>query len=841
MSKIETLLYRFFDRVILGYPRWVIACLILVISILGYHAKDFKIDASSDTLIKQSDESFRYARNMYSRYGVGDFLIISYTPNKDLLSDDVLADIARLRDEIKALPRVESVVTLLDVPLLESPPLSVKELASDIHTLSSPGVDRNLARHELANSPIYRNLVVSPDLKTTAIQVNFKLEKKYNDLVQHRDRMEDKAATKGLSNLESIEYKAILSEIEDLKKTSDAHRHQDIVSVREIMSRHQKDAKLFLGGVSMIADDLIRFVRNDLKIFGTGVFVFLIITLAAIFKMWRWVVLPMACCFLSALAMIGILGLFGWKVTVVSANFISLQLIISMTYTIHLVVRYRELQGRYPDDDQHALCSKMIRYMLLPTFYGALTTIVGFESLILCDILPVATFGWMMSAGICVSLTLTFLLFPAWLMLLKKPPQPVIHETHASFTPALGRFTESNKTLILVVSAIIVILSYFGISKLQVENSFINYFKESTEIYQGMKVIDQELGGTTPLDVIIDFNEPDLSASSAKNSASGKSSDGSDSFEGFDEFDEQPQNKYWFTPYKMNRILEVHDYLEKLPGAGKVLSLGTMMKVATKLNNGKPLDSFDLSLAYNEIPDKYKDLLVKPFASVEKNQARIFMRVRDSDPAVRRNELIHRIQHDLTERMGFKKEDVHVTGLLVLYNNMLQTLFSSQFATLGSTVFIMMCMYLVMFRSLSTSLIAIAPNLFSIGAILGFMGWWGLPLDMMTITIASISVSIADDNIIQYIYRFMDEFKIDANYIKAMHRSHGSIGYDMYYTTITLVIGFSILALSNFIPSIVFGLLTGLVMVIALFASLTLLPVMIVVIRPFGPEKPVTA
>jgi uncharacterized protein len=837
MSKIESFLYRFFDRIILGYPRSVIACLILIISFLGYFAKDFKIDASSDTLIKQSDESFRYARNMYSRYKVGDFLIISYTPSKDLMSDDVLADIARLRDEIKALPRVESVVTLLDVPLLESPPLTIKELAGNIHTLSTPGIDRNMARKELSTSPIYKNLVVSPDLKTTAIQVNFKIEKKYNDLVHRRDRMEDKAAKEGLNDQESIDYKAVLSELEQLKKNSDKLRHQDIVSVREIMSRHQKDAKLFLGGVSMIADDLIHFVRNDLKIFGIGVFIFLIITLAAIFKMARWVILPMACCFLSALAMIGILGLFGWKVTVVSANFISLQLIISMTYTIHLVVRYRELQARYPDDDQHTLCSKMIRYMLLPTFYGALTTVVGFESLILCDILPVATFGWMMSAGICVSLTLTFLLFPAWLMLLKKPPLPVIHEAHASFTPALGRFTESNKTFVVAASIIIVILSYFGISKLQVENSFINYFKKSTEIYQGMKVIDEDLGGTTPLDVIIDFNETEPPASSAKNSASGKNTDGSDSFEGFDEFEEQPQQKYWFTPYKMNRILEVHDYLEKLPGAGKVLSLGTMMKVATKLNNGKPLDSFDLSLAYNEIPDKYKNLLVKPFASLEKNEARLFMRVRDSDPSVRRNELINKIQNDLTGRMGFKKEDVHVSGLLVLYNNMLQTLFSSQFATLGSTVFIMMCMYLVMFRSLRTSLIAIAPNLFSIGAILGFMGWVGLPLDMMTITIASISVSIADDNIIQYIYRFMDELKIDGNYINAMHRSHASIGYDMYYTTITLVIGFSILALSNFIPTIVFGLLTGLVMVIALFASLTLLPVMIVLIKPFGRQR----
>ncbi len=837
MSRIESFLYGFFDRVVLGHPRKVMACLILLVSVLGYFAKDFKIDASSDTLIKQSDESFRYARKMYARYGLGDFLIISYTPEKDLLSDEVLSDIARLRDELKTLERVESVITVLDVPLLESPPLTVKELAGDIHTLASPDVDRQLVRKELSTSPLYRNLIVSPDLKTTAIQINFKPEKKFYDLVSRREALDDKAVAEGLSDQETAEYQALLEQIENLRKISDKERHQDIAFVREIMSRHQKEARLFLGGVSMIADDLIRFVKNDLKIFGTGVFVFLIITLAVIFRGMRWVVLPMLCCVLSGVAMIGILGLFGWKVTVVSSNFISLQLIISMTYTMHLVVRYRELHARYPEDDHHTLCSKMIRYMLIPTFYGALTTVVGFESLILADILPVATFGWMMSAGICVSLVLTFLVFPAGLMMLKKTAPPVIKETRFSFTPALGRFTESNKTLIMAASAIILALSYLGISKLDVENSFINYFKKSTEIYKGMKVIDQELGGTTPLDIIIDFSDSEPAKPEGQKMNTGTPADEADGFEGFEEFEERSPQKYWFTPYKMNRVLQVHDYLEGLPEAGKVLSLGTMMKIATKLNKGKPLDSFELSLAYNEIPDRYKDILVKPFASVEHNQARVFLRVKDSEPTLRRNQLIHKIQKDLTNRLGFKKEEVHLTGLLVLYNNMLQSLFSSQFASLGSAVFVMMCMYLVLFRSLRTSLIAIFPNLFAIAAVLGFMGWAGLPLDMMTITIASISVSIADDNIIQYICRFKDELKADADYIRAMHRSHASIGYDMYYTTITLVIGFSILAMSNFIPSILFGLLTGLVMIIALFASLTLLPVLIVLIKPFGLQK----
>ncbi|MEW6079991.1 MAG: MMPL family transporter [Thermodesulfobacteriota bacterium] len=841
MFKIRPLLYHFFDRVILGYPRTVILCLTLFIAVLGYYTKDFKIDASSETLIKQSDESFRYAREISLRYGVTDFLFLSYTPEKDLLSDDVLNDIGNMRDELRQLERVESVITILDVPLLESPPVPVKELSGNIRTLTSPDVDRSMARAELANSALYQDLLVSPDLKTTSIQVTFKPENRFYDLVLERDRLADKKGAEGLTDEESNRYKKVLDDLDQVRKISDRQRHQDIAAIRAIIAQHQKNARIFLGGISMIADDMIRFVKNDLKIFGTGVFFFLTITLALIFRGARWVVLPMLCCFYSAVAILGLLGFFGWKVTVVSSNFISLQLIISMTYTIHLVVRYRELQARFPDDDQHTLCSKMIQYMLIPTFYGALTTVVGFESLILCDLVPVATFGWMMSAGITVSLLVTFLLFPAALMLLKKTPLPPEKEARLSFTPALARFTENNKNLILVAAAVIVLLSYVGISRLEVENSFINYFKKSTEIYQGMKVIDQELGGTTPLDIIVklETTEEPGKAGAEKTDQELAAVESDDAFEDFEEFDDAGKDdKYWFTAAKMEEVLKIHDYLESVPEIGKVLSLGTMMKIARKFNEGKPLDNFTLSLLYTKLPEEFRGMVLTPYVSIPNNEVRFSVRIKDSEPNLRRNELIQRISRDLTGRLGLKSENVHLTGMLVLYNNMLQSLFSSQFSTLGTAVLVMMCMYIVLFRSLRLSVIAIAPNLFSIGAILGFMGWAGLPLDMMTITIASISVSIADDNIIQYICRFMEEIKTDGSYIAAMHRCHASIGYDMYYTTITLAIGFSILALSNFIPSILFGLLTSLVMIFALFASLTFLPVLIVLFKPFGPGEP---
>jgi hypothetical protein len=811
--------------------------MLCVISTLGYFAKDFKIDASAETLMQENDESLRYAREISARYGIEDFLIIAYSPEADLLSDQTLGHIARLRDEIKSMERVESVITVLDVPLLESPPLPIAELAGELRTLASPGVDRDLARIELQTSPLYRNLIVSPDLKTTAIQVNFKIDHVFQDLTRQRDQFRDKANGVGLTIEEAVTYDQIAGKLDTHSNAWNQTRHEDITHIRSIMDKYRGDAGLFLGGISMIADDLISFVKNDLKVFGIGVFFFLILTMGIIFRKPRWVVLPMICCSFSAIAMLGLLGLSGWKVTVISSNFISLQLIITMSYTIHLVVRYRELLTQNPENNQRELVGETVRLMLVPIFYSAITTIVGFGSLISCDIVPVVNFGLMMMAGIAVSLTLTFLFFPAGLVLYKKTVPPSAANTSHSLIMFLARLTEHRGKWILITCAIAFFFSVIGISRLVVENSFINYFKESTEIYQGMKIIDQQLGGTTPLDVIIDFDDAEAPEPAVVQKEETSGADEFDEFEEFDEVGADNSKNYWFTPYKMDKVLQVHNYLDGLQETGKVLSLGTMMKIATKLNDGKPLDSFELSLVYNEIPDKYKNLLVKPYASVESNEARLSLRVRDSEESLRRNELLNRIRHDLTAKLGYSEKNVHLTGMMVLYNNMLQSLFKSQIETLGIVILALMIMFLILFRSFRLAIIAIFPNLLSIGVVLGAMGWLNLPLDMMTITIASISVGIAVDDTIHYIHRFTEEIKIDGNYIKAMHRSHESIGYAMFYTSVTVIIGFSILVLSNFIPSILFGLLTGLAMLIAIVSALTLLPVLIVLIKPFGPEK----
>ncbi len=831
MLKIAHTFTRWYGKTILDRPVAVLLGLIVVIAVLGYNAKDFRIDASADALLLENDKDLRYARQISQRYGVYDFLLISYTPNNgDLLAQNNFETLGRLRKDLTELDWVESVLTILDVPLLESPPVSYEDISNDLPNLQTPTVDKNLARIELKESPFYRDLLVSPDLRTTAIVVNLKSNPIYNDLVATRNGYLDQKTRNSLSQQDAAHLEAVIAEIRAHKIRLNDIQHQNIAVIRAIMDRYRPQAQLFLGGISMIADDMITYIKNDLQMFGAGVFLLLVFMLGVIFKNFRWVMMPMLCCFLSVICMMGVLGLFDWDVTVISSNFVSLQLIITLAIVVHLVVRYRELQRTLPQADHRTLIKETIRTKFVPCLYAALTTIAGFGSLLLCDIKPVIHFGWMMSIGILVSLGLTFLLFPSGLMLLKQPGPPTEPKFFRfSLTGFLARFTQSHGKSILVITGICSVLAVMGVYRLQVENSFIDYFKKSTEIYQGMAAIDLQLGGTTPLDVIIKFESIDLEAEFAQ-----------DDEEFDDPFDhatqEEDYNKYWFIDERMETVEKVHDYLDALSETGKVLSLGTLLKIGRRLNDGQSLDSIEMAVLYTKVPDEYKDLILFPFVSFENSEARFSIRVIDSMKSLKRNALLKKIDHDLVHQLKIEKDKVRLSGTMVLYNNMLQSLFTSQIKTLGFVALALLLMFLLLFRSIKVALIALFPNLFSAGAVLGVMGWMNIPLDMMTITIAAISIGIAVDDTIHYIYRFRKEILIDGDYYKTLRRCHNTIGHAMYYTSVTIIIGFSILVLSNFWPTIYFGLFTSLAMLIALIAALTLLPQLLVLFKPFGPD-----
>ena len=827
---MQSHLINFYTKFILNKPIFVILVLIGMFTYFGFQTKKFRLDASSDSLILENDVDFKFYRNVSEKYGAGSgkYLLMTYKPKGDLLSPETLKNLGSLRDALLEIERVDTVFTILDVPLLKNPPVPITELLSNIKNLEHPKVDLQLAQTELSTSPIYRELLISNDMKMTALVINLVDNEEFKSIAARRTDLKEKILSNTITSSERSELKKLNDKYRNYKTKLDKEKHSDVAAIRKIMDGYRKDAELFLGGVSMITDDMITFIKKDIKVFGTGILIFLIITLGVIFRKVQWVVLPILCCALSVLSMIGLLGIFKWEVTVISSNFISLQLIITMALTIHLIVRYRELLVENPEWTQKMLVKETVISKFVPCLYTTLTTIAGFGSLLVSDILPIITFGWMMSMGLVVSLIVTFFLFTSILILIPKGKSGEDKQFGGAFTHLLANATQNYSKAIFISTGILIVITAIGISRLTVENSFINYFRESTEIYQGMKIIDQKMGGTTPLDILLDFPK-------AEKAYAEPSDDLDDDFSEFDDFEEKNDaEKYWFTSDKMALIKKVHKYLESLPETGKVLSLGTMVELAEGFNKGAPLNNFQLSLLYTQLPDKFKDMVLTPYVSVPDNQARLTIRIKDSLEGLKRNNLLKKIKLGIENQLGLHKDQFHLVGIMVLYNNMLQSLFSSQILSIGFVILALMVMFMLLFRSIKIALIAIIPNILSSIAVLGVMGLAGLPLDMMTITIAAISIGIAVDDTIHYIHRFADEYKVDRDYISAMHRCHRSIGNAMYYTSITIIVGFSILVFSNFIPTILFGLLTGLAMLIALVTALTLLPRLIIVFKPFG-------
>jgi predicted RND superfamily exporter protein len=795
---------------------------------------------------------------------------------------------------------------MMNVPLLYSPKITVSQLKDPPRTLSLPYIDRDMVRKEFLESPIYKNLILSKDGQTTAILATMKLDNEYLSLVNARDTLRIKRDADGLTSKETIELEDVSKKFLDYRTLRAAEERERVADIRERMSKFKGDAQVFLGGPSMITADMVDFIKSDLKIFGAGILLFIIATLAVIFRQLRWVVLPLITCVLAVEIILGYLSWIDWRLTVISSNFVSLLLIITLALTIHLIVRYRELLRDGPDRSQLDLVRDTVRHMILPCVYTVLTTVVAFVSLVVSDIRPVIDFGWMMTMGIILALFLAFIIIPAGMMILGKAKNTDSGDNSASFTLRFSNFTEKFGGVVLSLALIAGIASAWGISQLQVENRFIDYFRSHTEIHQGLALIDEKLGGTTPLEIILNappaeddgslgFDEimatsGDSSTSAAddpygdpfggayensgeediskdkeaydpfagmyedeENAPVSENEEAYDPFAGMyedEEFTESTdsfadsdiigvtqvdvvEDSYWLTSAGIEDIRKIHLYLESLPEIGKVDSLVTVTDVASDLS-GHKLNDLELAFMSLMLSQENKELLLDPYIDEKNNQTRITMRVNETQGELNRQELLERIRSYAINDAGFTEEQVNFTGILVLYNNMLQSLFHSQIMTMGTVFLGIMTMFMILFRSISISLIAITPNFLAAGVVLGGMGIAGIPLDMMTITIAAITVGIGVDHAIHYITRFKREFEVDRDYVASMHRAHASIGRALFYTAITIIMGFSILALSNFIPSVYFGLLTALAMLAALLGSMTLLPKLILIFKPLG-------
>ena len=791
---------QFYQNIILKNPKSIFIILLITLISFGYHSKDFRLDASSETLLIEGDPDLKYLQEISERYGSKEFLILTYTPNEGMVSDVSINNLLSLKYKIQSLDWVHNVVTLLDIPLLNSSDAPLQERLESFKTLKDEGIDKNRGFNEIVNSPVFRNFVISEDGKTSGIIVYIKKNEQLKDV-----------------------QKKTKEEIEKYKDQLKKQNHKNILEIRDVIKSYEDIGKIHLGGIPMIADDMMSFIKSDIIVFGLGVLIFIIATLWFVFKRIIWIIVPISSCFFSVIIMMGILGLLGWKVTVISSNFIALMLILTMAMNIHMSTRFLQIRENYPQMSILELITLTTEKMFWPILYTVLTTIIAFLSLVFSEIKPIIDFGWMMTLGLITSFIITFTLLPSLINFVPTENISIKENKDSIITSFFSKVSQNNHKIIFMITGILIILSLIGISRLEVENSFINYFNKKTEIYKGMKLIDEKLGGTTPLEVILKFPKKEKAKTEED-----------DEFEDWGDENDNDTEKYWFTKDKIDKISSVHNYLDSLPQVGKVLSFSSIIDVATLLNNNKPLGTLEMGVLYTKIPRSIKTEIIDPYISIKNNEARINLRIIDSQENLRRNDLIKKINYDLKNQLGLKKDEFKLAGVLILFNNLLQSLFKSQILTLGLVMIGIFLMFIILFKNIKLSLIGVIPNFIAAFFILGIIGLLGIPLDMMTITIAAITIGIAVDNSIHYIYRFKEEFTISNDYNKTINLCHSTVGKAILNTSITIVFGFSILVLSKFIPTIYFGIFTGIAMLLAMVSVLTLLPSLILLLKPFG-------
>jgi len=794
-----------------------IIILLSLVSILGL--PKFQLDASSDTLLLDNDPDLKVYRENSRKYGSSDFLVIAFTPDKDIFSSETISLLKKLESNLKNIDGIQNVLSLLDVPLLSYSEQSINELADNLVTLSTENVDLVKAKKEFEINDVYRGLLISEDLKTIAFQMTLEPNDQFQNLISDRYDLLDSKNTLDneifSKNLENLDLK-----IDNQKKINLSKEAILINDIRNISNLYKDKGEIFLGGGAMIAHDTIKMIQQDLFTFGVAVFFMFVLILSLIFRQFRWVVIPLTSAGLSALFTTGLISWLGWKVTVVSANFIALLMIIGISLTVHLVVRYREITSNFNDLSHEDALKKTLSQMFLPCLYTALTTMVAFASLIISDIRPIIDFGLLMVLSISIAFIVSFVFFGSLSSLMGKNLKDTQIDYSSGFTTWINSLVVRFKNLILLISLLAFIFAFVGINKLSVENKFIDYFKPSTEIYKGLSLIDKKLGGTAPLDIIISAPKEDINLE--------------DDFDDFDDFGiETDDYGYWFNSQNLGRLEEIHDYLEGRPEIGKVLSVSSATKLA-EIVKGEKLDDLELALLRKVLPEDINNQLLSSYISDDDNQVRLSARVIESLDGLNRKNLIEEVKKDLVNNFELNEDQFYLSGISVIYNNLLQSLFQSLIGSLLIVFTAIFLMFIVLFRSFYMALIAMIPNLLSAASVLGIIGWSGIPIDIMTVTVAAISIGIGVDNTIHYVHRFLKEYEQEQNYDLAIKNSHSTIGRAMFYTSLTIVLGFMILVSSNFNPSVFFGIFTSFSMIVAILAALMLLPVLIRHLKPFG-------
>ncbi|MDH5736897.1 MAG: MMPL family transporter [Gammaproteobacteria bacterium] len=793
---------------LLQAPVYVVIFMVMVCALATWQLRHFSFDASSDTLVVQGDPKLAFYQEMELLFGGDEFLILTVTPKgTELFTRAGLKLIEDIQQSLVEVEGVSGVFSVLDAPLLRSPPVDFESLDSAYLTLRDESVDLSLARKELTGSPFFGNYLVSGDGLTSAIKVDLKLEVELLSVTREKDQL---AVRENLTAEEANRFAQLQARYAQLREVYLEGRQKLIEALRQIKAGYEPQAQIYLGGVPMIASDMVAFIKSDIVVFGLVVLAMMLVMLYVFFRQWLWVFLPLLLSMVSVLLMTGLLGFMLHPVTVISANFILLLVIVTVSFCVHLIVRYRELIANEPGYDHLALVAETMSSKFAPCLYTALTTMVAFSSMIISRILPVEDFGWMMCVGIIVSFVVTYLSFPALVMLMGSQSVSQDDDRPLGVTKILYAYATGKPWQVLSGALIIFLIAGIGLGQLSFNNRFIDYFKASTEIRQGMEYIDDNLGGTVPFEVYLQFDP-------------WEASDDEDDF--FDEEDDPYPERYWFTQEKLEQVDRMHQYINSLDQTGKVLSVATLERIGREFNDGKPLSGLQISGILGVIPQEFRGQLIDAYAHPAGGLMRINARVREQGAYFSRSQLVDEI-YDWADK-NLEGVEIRVSGMMVLFDDMLSRMFSSQINTLSYVVLATFVMFLLLLRSVILAVVALVPNLIAASTIIAVMGYANVPMDMMTITIAGIVIGIGVDNAIHYLHRFRAEWAASGNLQQAIAQAHSTIGKAIYYTAVVVIGGFSILSLSSFLPTVYFGLLTALAMLLALLANLIILPALL--------------
>lgn len=775
-----------------------LAYLILTVFAVGivffaWQAKYFEIDASADTLLEKDNEPYIRMQVAEQRFGSSEFILVAFKPaSGDIFSSDTLTTLQELIQKINTMERVASVRGLPNVPLFAELDSIGGDIDPDQLTWQTQHFNRETLKRTLTNHPLYDGLLLNHDLSATALQIIFKENTKLEKLQADIINIQRHLLSRSLTDAEQEQLETLRAQQDEINDSLDQQRIDEINQLRSLIAGYENKGEFFLGGGNLLAKQLIDIIRKDLMVFGIVIAVIIMILLYWIFRRVVWVILPMLCCATSVLVTIGLLGALGIKVTVISANVVALQIILTLALIVHLIVQYRELSQASDSGNHQTLIMETMKEKVKPCFYAGLTTSIGFGSLIFSGIQPVISFGWMMIAAMGVTLVVSLLLFPALLIaFVKEKRETQDPEFIAAALEKCVKVVKTREKWITGICAVVFLLGVLGCFRLTAENSFLNYFSDSTDVYRELSFIDKHFGGSTPLDLLYTIPE------------------------------QQRQSDLVITAKAVASISDIQKALEEKEAIGNITSIADFTRIAA-VTRDKPLTEYELTAFYQSVDKNLRDDLFGAYFSESDHQVRISTRIQDTTEGLNRADFIKSIRQDLS-KLGVDEQHYQLSNLFMVYQDIMSRLIKSQFVTLGIVYLVMGLVLLLIFRSLTVAVICLVPNVVTTALILGALGLLGIPMDLMTITIAAVAMGISVDDTIHYVHRYLKE----ASSLEAVEKTHSSVGYALVYTSVIIVVGFSSLMFSNFVPSILFGFMTGIAMIVALLTDMTILPVLL--------------